>query len=115
MMASDLLDRCRARPGKNYPAGYGFALAYLSDRIEPAILRDAACACVGKAYGPCGTVADRKSPDLVAFVLAYGEAECFEDYAIEAAQLLLEWGMDGDRDAGRALATLGHPGYPIEG
>lgn len=107
----DLLDRCLARPGKNYAPGYGFALAYLDDHIEPAVLRDAACMCVGKAYGPHGTADQRKSDDLAAFVLNYGEAECFEDYAIEAAQLLLEWGLSGDIDAGNALATLGHPGY----
>lgn len=107
----DLLDQCLARPGKNYPAGYGFALAYLDDNLEPAHLRDAACAMVGKAYGPNGTAADRKSGDLVGFVLAYSEAECFEDYAIEAAQLLLEWGMAGDSDAKAALALCGHPGY----
>jgi len=110
-MAHNLLDRCLARPSKNYPAGYGFALAYLSDEPDAAVLRDAACAMVGKAYGPNGTAADRKSDDLAAFVLNYGEAEQFEDYAIEAAQLLLEWGMSGDPDACRALATLGHPGY----
>ena len=108
---TDLLDRCLARPGKNYPAGYGFALAYLSDRINPAPLRDAACQMVGKAYGVAGTAAARKSPDLVAFVIAYSEAECFEDYAIEAAQLLLEWGMAGDKDAVEALRLCGHPGY----
>lgn len=107
----DLLDRCLARPGKNFPAGYGFALTYLDDSLEPAHLRDAACAMVGKAYGPEGTAADRKSEDLVAFVIAYGEAECFEDYAIEAAQLLLEWGMAGDPDAAAALRLCGHPGY----
>lgn len=107
----DLLDRCLARPGKNYPDGYGFALAYLNDRLEPAHLRDAACAMVGKAYGPRGTAADRKSDDLVAFVLAYADAECFEDYAIEAAQLLLEWGMGGDKEAAYALRLCGHPGY----
>lgn len=107
----DLLDRCLARPGKNYPAGYGFALAYLSDDLEPAILRDAACAMVGKAYGLRGTAEQRKSADLVGFVLAYSEAERFEDYAIEAAQLLLEWGMAGDREAAHALRLCGHPGY----
>lgn len=107
----DLLDRCLARPGKNYPAGYGFALAYLNNDLEPAHLRDAACAMVGKAFGPNGTASDRKSADLVGFVLAYGEAERFEDYAIEAAQLLLEWGMAGDADAAEALRLCGHPGY----
>lgn len=112
---SDLLDRCLARPGKNYPDGYGFALAYLDDSLTPAILRDAACNMVGKAYGPNGTAADRKSDDLVGFVLAYSEAERFEDYAIEAAQLLLEWGMAGDPDACEALRLCGHPGYLGEG
>lgn len=107
----DLLDRCLARPGNNFPAGYGFALAFLDDNLNPAVLRDAACHMVGKAYGPHGSAADRKSDDLAAFVLAYGEAECFEDYAVQAAQLLLEWGMAGDPDAARALATLGHTGY----
>lgn len=107
----DLLDRCLARPGKNYPAGYGFALGYLDDHLNPAHLRDAACACVGKAFGVNGTAAQKKSDDLAAFVLNYGEAECFEDYAIEAAQLLLEWGLYGDPDAAAALALCGHPGY----
>ena len=108
---SDLLDRCLARPGKNYPAGYGFALGYLDDHLNPAHLRDAACHMVGKAYGPHGWAEARKSPDLAAFVLAYSEAECFEDFAIEAAQLLLEWGMRGDPDAAAALRLCGHPGY----
>ncbi len=108
---TDLLDRCLARPGKNYPDGYGFALAYLDENMWPSHLRDSACLMVGKAYGPNGTAADRRSPDLVAFVLAYSEAECFEDYAIEAAQLLLEWGLEGDKDAVAALALCGHPGY----
>lgn len=108
---ADLLDRCLARPGKNYPDGYGFALAYLSDDLQPSVLRDAACAMVGKAYGPSGTASDRKSADLVGFVLAYSEADCFEDFAIEAAQLLLEWGMGGDADAAEALRLCGHPGY----
>lgn len=107
----DLLDRCLARPGKNYPAGYGFALAYLDDDCDPITLRNAACAMVAKAFGPSGTAADRKSDDLIGFVLAYGDADCFEDYAIEAAQLLLEWGMGGDADAAAALRLCGHPGY----
>jgi hypothetical protein len=107
----DLLDRCRARPGNNFGDGYGFALAYLDDHLTPAVLRDAACMCVGKAYGLHGTAEERKSDELASFVLAYGEAECFEDYAIQAAQLLLNYGMAGDFDAGNALATLGHPGY----
>lgn len=108
---SDLLDRCLARPGKNYAPGYGFALGYLDDHLNPAHLRDAACHMVGKAYGPHGWAEARKSPDLAAFVLAYSEAECFEDFAIEAAQLLLEWGMRGDPDAAAALRLCGHPGY----
>jgi hypothetical protein len=110
-MARDLLDRCLARPGKNFGPGYGFALTYLDNQMNPAHLRDAACNMVGKAYGLHGCASDRKSADLVAFVLAYSEAECFEDYAIEGAQLLLEWGMKGDPEAAAALRLLGHPGY----
>ena len=110
-MPRDLLDRCIARTGENFPPGYGFALAYLDEKMTPAHLRDAACNMVGKAYGLHGCASDRKSPDLVAFVAAYSEAECFEDYAIQAAQLLLEWGMKGDSEAAAALRLLGHPGY----
>ncbi len=107
----DLLDRCRARPGKNFPAGYGFAIAYLDDNLTPAVLRDAACQCVGYAYGPHGSAEDRKSDDLVRFVLAYADAEMAEDWMIEAAQLLLRFGMAGHDFAAKALATLGHTGY----
>jgi hypothetical protein len=109
----DLLDRCRARPGKNYPAGYGFALAFLDEHLNPAHLRDAACAIVGEAYGPKGTAEERKDGDLVAFVLAYAEAEQAEDYLIEAAQLLLGYGIAGHPIASNALAMAGHPGYPL--
>lgn len=108
---SDLLDRCLARPGKNYPDGYGFALAYLSNDLEPMHLRDAACAVVGGAFGPNGTAEDRKDSDLAAFVMAYCEAECFEDFAIEAAQLLLQFGLAGNANAANGLRLCGHPGY----
>ena len=108
---SDLVSACLAVTDRAYPAGYGFALTYLDDRLEPAVLRDAACHMVGKAYGPKGTATDRKDPDLVAFVTAYAEGERFEHYLIEAAQLLLSWGMAGDPDAKAALAALGHLGY----
>lgn len=107
----DLLDRCLARPGNNFGPGYGFALAYLDDNLTPSILLNGACAVVAYAYGWEGNADMRKNDDLAAFVLAYGEAECFEDYAIQAAQLLLAGGLWGCPDAARALAACGHPGY----
>ena len=106
-----LLDDCLAHTGREYPDGYGFAIAYLDDRLNPVHLRDAACAIVGDAYGVNGSAADRKDSDLVAFVVAYASAECAEDYLIEAAQLCLQWALAGNRHAVNAMRLCGHPGY----
>lgn len=107
----NMLDRCLAASRREYPDGYGFALAYLDDHLTPVHLRDAACAIVGKAYAPKGTAAERKDSDLAAFVAAYASAERFEQYAIEAAQLCLQWALAGDKDGINAMRLCGHPGY----
>jgi hypothetical protein len=109
-----LLDDCLAVTGRKYPDGYGFALAYLDDTLNPVHLRDAACAIVSKAYGLRGTATDRKDSDLVAFVLAYANAERCEHYLIEAAQLCAQWGLAGDFDGVNAMRLCGHPGYPAK-
>lgn len=112
---SELFDRCLAVPGKNFPEGYGFALAYLDTRLNPMHLRDAACAVVGYAYGPDGCAEQRKSEDLARFVSAYSAAKNFEDYAIEAAQLCFHFALVYDLPhAKNGLAICGHPGYPIK-
>lgn len=106
----DLLDRCRAIPGKNFPDGYGFALTYLDDTLNPAHLRDGAFKVVEDAFA--GELAPlRKDDDLIRFVLAYGDADCFEDFAIEAAQLVLAAAMNGHANSANVMRLCGHPGY----
>lgn len=107
---SDLLDQCLARPGQNFPAGYGFALAYLDDNLNPAHLRDGAFKVVEDAFE--GELAFlRKHDDLIGFVLAYGDAERFEDFAIQAAQLVLAAAMNGHENSRNVMRLCGHPGY----
>lgn len=108
----NLLDRCRKATGRTYPPGYGFALCYLDDHLNPAHLRQGADRIVanvfanGRQYG-----ADRKDSDLLAYVAAQGVAESAEGWMIEAAQLILGEAMAGDPEAANVMKICGHPGY----
>lgn len=106
-----LVQQCLSVTGRTYPSGYGFALTYLRDNLEPAHLRQGACLMVAKAYGPDGHSSDQKDSDLVRFVNAYATATTAEGYMIEAAQLCLAWALSGDADAANVMRLCGHPGY----
>jgi hypothetical protein len=106
----DLLDRCLNASTRKYPDGYGFALAYLDDHLNPAHLRDGAFAVVSDAFS--GTIPFlKKDSDLVAFVKAYADAKSFEGFAIEAAQLVHAAAMGGHANSCNVMALCGHPGY----
>jgi hypothetical protein len=87
---SALLDRCLKASGRTYPDGYGFALTYLDDRLNPAWLRDGANRIVANVFANGREFAiSRKDSDLVDYVNAQAEAESAEGFLIEAAQLIL--------------------------
>jgi hypothetical protein len=112
-----LLDRCLrvVNDGAKrypYPDGYGFALAYLDDDLNPAWLRDGANQIVSQVYANGRQYAvDRKHPDLVRYVNAYAEGKSAEDWMIEAAQLVLAEAMAGYPPAMSVMKLCGHPGY----
>jgi hypothetical protein len=109
---SALLDRCLKASGRTYPDGYGFALTYLDDRLNPAWLRDGANRIVANVFANGREFAiSRKDSDLVDYVNAQAEAESAEGFLIEAAQLILAEAMAGDPEAARVMKLCGHPGY----
>lgn len=106
----DLLYKCQRATGRNYPDGYGFAIAYLDDTLTPSHLRDGAFAVVSDAFaGKLPFL--KKDSDLVAFVNAYASASNFEGWAIEAAQLVLSAAMADHDNSKNVMALCGHPGY----
>lgn len=107
-----LLDRCRKASGRTYPPGYGFALAYLNEGLNPAWLRDGANRIVANVFANGRQFAmGRKDSDLVAYVNAQARATSAEGFLIEAAQLVLAEAMAGDPEARNCMAICGHPGY----
>ena len=101
---------CLAHTARKYPDGYGFALTYLDGTLNPAWLRDGAMQVCSRSLGNAYPL-DRKDADLARFVAAYAAAQQFEDWAIEAAQVLVQAGLTGDAEAARVLKLCGHPGY----
>lgn len=116
---SDTFDRCLVAAmavNRTYPDGYGFALCYLNtDRPEfnPAWLRDCARRIVSETFAHPEYV-HRNEPDLVRYVNAQQHLG-WELWLIEAAQLVHNAAMAGDKEACRVMALCGHPGYSVEG
>lgn len=110
---SDLLDRCMAHTGREYPGGYGFALAYLPhasknlSELKETANRVAARALLGHG------VLSQKHDDLVRFVQAQATSKRFEDWLIEGAQLVLSAALGGWHEAQSTMARCGHPGYKV--
>lgn len=106
----NLVKRCLEKTGRQYPPGYGFALTYLSDDLNPAHLRAGADKVVAAVFA--GALPGfRKDADLLAYVTAQADAESFEDWAIEAAQLVLCAALEGHTNSERVMRLCGHPGY----
>ena len=109
---SALLDSALRVSKRTYPPGYGFALAYLDDRLNPAHLRDGAFKVVEDAFAGAECMAPlRKDSDLSDFVVAYERAKSFEDFAIEAAQLVQKAAICGHENSRNVMRLCGHPGY----
>jgi hypothetical protein len=113
-----LLDRCLKAVNEGgpkrypYPEGYGFALAYLNDDLNPAWLRDGANRIVANVFANGRQFAvGRKDEDLVRYVNAQATARCAEEFLIEAAQLVLAEAMAGEPEAENCMKLCGHPGY----
>jgi hypothetical protein len=106
---------CIAVTRRTYPDGYGFALTYLDDNLNPAHLRDAANACVAFAFTH-GDHRDRADADLVRYVAAQAEGSGSSPawWLIEAAQLVHGWAMVGIEEAVNGMVLCGHPGFPQE-
>jgi hypothetical protein len=110
---TDIVESCLSHTKRTYPDGYGFALIYLDNHLNPAHLRDAADALVAMVYS--GNVAmagqAKKDPELVAYVVARANAECAEGFLIEAAQFVHGWAMARNKQAIDCMKICGHPGF----
>ena len=110
---STYLDACLEATERVYPAGYGFALAYLKDDMGPDHLK----ALRGAAFAAVEDAARIGNEDGLAFVVAYygaqkGETKRgWQGWLVEAAQLVLWHAMSGNGAAGLILRACGHPGY----
>ena len=115
----NLVEQCLAHTKREYPSGYGFALTYLDDSLNPAHIRDAARDIVERVFAR-GRLPDTeegltpKSMDVARFVMAYARAECPEDWLIEGAQLVHSAALAGHPNAEYCMAYCGHPGYEKE-
>lgn len=110
---SKTLDYCLAATARTYPAGYGFALGYLTDNPGP----DHLAAMQAAAWDAVKPEALKGNPDAAAFVQAFTESRQatpslgWRWWLVEAAQLVLASAMAGRRKSKDTLALWGHPGY----
>ena len=120
-----LIDKALRRvesKGRTYPEGYGFALTFLDDDFTPSVLKNAADDVVLAAFSIKGREQGWAAgdDDLVRYVAAISDATHWADWAIEGAQLVLQWAnwercpASLKRELKRALARCGHPGFDEE-
>lgn len=102
-----MIESCIEKTGRTYPAGYGFALAYLDDNLGPHQLKALQAAAWSAVERHCKA----GNRDAVAFVQARAQGPDCRLWAIEAAQLVLADALAGDAVAKRTMAMCGHPGY----
>lgn len=111
----DLLDICRGETGRDYPDGYGFALAYLKNDAGPADFK----AMKRQAVLATARALDANKPflaDAADFANAVAEANGrgWPWWLIEAAQVVLADALGGNKGSCAVLAQWGHPGYDKE-
>lgn len=109
---STYLDACLRAKHREYPAGYGFALAYLSDAMSPEVL----AALRDTAFYSVEREAKRGNEDAARFVQAYVEGSQsgkggWTYWLIEAAQLVHAAALNDDGLAILVMSKAGHPGF----
>lgn len=108
-----LVDSCIAATGRTYPAGYGFALTYLTDNPGPDHFR-AMQAAAWKAVKPQAMLGNADAP---AFVAGFAKSKQhvpnlgWRWWLIEAAQLVLAEALRGNAGARAVMRLWDHPGY----
>lgn len=114
---SDLIKTCTDETGRTYPAGYGFALGYLTKNpgvAELRAMRDQAADVAARWIKSTHVRPRYYGDDVARFVQALAdqpERGGWSWWLIEAAQLVHADSLIGNTKSAGVMRQWGHPGY----